>query len=240
MKTVILTVEQRAKYRNRLTNVFPVYDRMVNKANSVLFEYAKAHNGLAQELVHPNVAQEKKELLKVEVKQVCQTHMIEAIQIVKDIKSEYLAEVMPIVDMKQDMVELTLLEKEIAILSDEEFIKYYEENWLDNVISRLCALEIKRRGLPNPMLAKDSYSDDLTKTIDEQLRMTLAIERSVNNMLILPKFAGETKIGVNSPIQWDFIFRQIELVNQGGLRKVTLADLQNPNFGKEYTPIASV
>lgn len=239
MKTVILTVEQRDKYRNRLTNVFPVYDRMVKKADSVLFEYAKVHNGLAQELIHPNTAQEKKDLVKTEVKQVCQTHMLEAIQIIKDIKSEYLAQVMPVVDMKQDIVELTLLEKEIAILSDEEFIKYYEENWLDNVISRLCALEIKRRGLPNPMLAKDSYSDDLTKTIDEQLRMTLAIERSVNNMLILPKFAGEG-VGVNPPMQWDFIFRQIELVNQDGLEKVTLADLQDPNFGNKYVPIVRV
>jgi len=114
-------------------------------------------------------------------------------------------------------------------MSDQEFIDYYKDNYLDTNIVRLCNIENKARNnnkegklfMPLPTYGVEDF---VTSKIDSDIKRTVGMRQIVSSMC---SFVGEidaTGTPVPKMISWDTVFSQVEMRNLHNFVKVSLID----------------
>lgn len=236
MKTTTLSDAKTQSFQYRLAGIWKHFEKLNSEIEKIVNEYGDIWLGVSNNRVHPVMAEESHKKLLLKAQETNKYHTMAALEELFKIKREYLEAVMPSENNKYDLVELTLLEKELSVMTDAQLEKYYEEIWTDNSLSRLVIVELKKRAIAKNgsaeyvnILTRDGYSDDFTKEADELIRFTTAISRDSDNTFC---YISNPVTRMTHPIRWATIFNYIRIKNHSGnATGFKPSDLINPQFG---------
>lgn len=236
MKLREVTTETKAKYFNQVTAITNNYDDMISKINSKFAKYGLIQYQMCQGILDVNYAKQQKEALKVDIKNINVTALDQIIEKLKQIKEAYIKEVAP-VSAITDPLELSFIEKELKVMKDGELLQYYKENYLDTNIVRLIEIEHKARngykdGNAMMPLPEMGVVDDVTKQIDAEIKLAIAMRSTSGSMCVFVGSLDETGTKVPKMISWGAVFEQVEQRNKNSFNKVKLLDFMQSIPGK--------
>ena len=229
MKLREITQAQRDRYLGEARAVTQDYAAMINAIDEDLKKYGQIHAQQKQEILTLGYAKEKKDELRANLKSINASTVDGIITKLTEIKDRYIREVAP-VQSTTDQLELSFIEKELRVMTDTEFLKYYKENYLDENIVRLCNIENKARrrlegGGGYLSLPRYSVEDSVTSKLDELINHTAAMKQFVNMACVFAGSISETGKVVPKVIYWDTLLGQLEKQNVQQNAAVGLMDL---------------
>lgn len=228
MKLREITEEQKKKYMNEVTSITTNYDTMLQSINSLLFQYGDVHYHMTHNTYTVNYAKEKKDALKVEMKNINVSALDRVIATLKDIKARYIKDIAPVTAIT-DTLELSFIEKELEVMKDNEIQEYYKENYLDSNIVRLIEIEWKKRNgykNGNAMLSLPKYDtvDSITKRIEQEIKLAVGLRQVVDSMCCFEE--PTTNEGTNPVmIPWNTILSEVEKRNIPTVTRVTISEI---------------
>lgn len=228
MKLRQVTEEVKQKYLNEVTATVQDYDAMIKAIDAKLVPYGAAHFQQTKGVLSLNYAKEKKDALKVEIKNINTSALDSIISKLKGIKERYIKEVAP-ATATTDPLELSFIEKELKVMTESEFREFYEVNYLDTNIVRLCNIENKARhgykdGKTVMPLPEYGVEDGITKRIDKEVKTAVAMRSTVETMCVFAGAIDETGSVVPKMLPWNTVFEQVEKRNMKSLVRVSLID----------------
>lgn len=228
MKLREVSQETRNKYLNEVTTTLVNYDEMIKDIDLKFRQYGLLHYQQTQNVLNLNYARDKKEGLKVDIKNINTTTLDQVVAKLKDIKERYIKECTPATAIT-DPLELSFIEKELKVMTDKELLDYYKENYLDTNIVRLVNIEYKARNhhqdgkvmMPLPEYGVD---DIVTSKIDKEIKVTAGMRGIVGTMCVFVGEIDDTGSPVPKIISWNTVFEQVEKRNMQKHVKVSLTD----------------
>lgn len=235
MKLREITEAQKQKYMYDITGITKNYDAMIHSINGLLLQYGDIHYKMTINMLNVNYAKEKKEALKVELKNTNISALDQIIVKLKDTKEKYIKDIAPVTAIT-DSLELSFIEKELKVMKNDELKDYYKENYLDTNIVRLIDIEWKARNGykdDNIMMELPKYDavDQITKRIDEEVKMVVSLRSVVDSMCCFeePVMDGGTKPVM---IPWNTVLQEVENRNLSTVVRVTIGDIYQYNISK--------
>lgn len=236
MQTKPLTDAQLQNFNDNLANVWGIYQKLNTSIEKIINDYGDVWERLSRSQLHPNQAEESHKELLLKAQNTNQKYLTDALEHLFRVKSEYLEAILPSVNTKHDILEITLLEKELSVMSDADLDKFYNENWQDNALSRLSLVEMKKRSIAKhgsaayvTALTRDNHKDDFTKEVDSLIKFATVMLRDSGNTFY---YISDPVTRKTHPATWTSIFKFMRIRNHGG--KPTgfkLKDMLNPQFG---------
>lgn len=235
MKLREVSEAQKQKYNYDITSVTKDYDGMISKINGLLLQYGDVHYRMTNDIISVNHAKERKEALKVDIKNTNIATLDLIITKLKDIKEKYIKDIAPVTAIT-DTLELSFIEKELRVMKDKELLDYYKENYLDTNIVRLIEIEYKTRKDHKDSsvireLPKYSAVDTFTTRIDNEVKTVVGLRQVVGHSLCfqVPVEDESTKPVM---IPWTTVLQQVENRNRSTIVKVTIGELYKNNISK--------
>lgn len=227
---------QKQAFNSRLMNVWGNFDKLNKAIEDIVQTHGVNWYNVSEGKMHPNEAQENTDSLLLKAQETNTKHTVEALEELLKIKTDYKNTIMPPSSNKYDVVEISILEKEMSVMTDDELEQYYKENWLDDMLTRLIVVQKKKRALAKhgitagvTILTRETYSDSFTKEIDEFISFVNAIAMGANTRFIYVYNPITKTVFTQS---WEAIFRYIRVKSHNGTKTAfSLADLMNPQFG---------
>ncbi|WP_294170761.1 hypothetical protein [uncultured Clostridium sp.] len=229
MKLREVTQERKDYYENKVVLTLNNYDKMITEVDNKLFRYGAIHHDFCVGKYSLGYAKEKKEDIKVEIKNINVTTLDNIVAELKNIREDYIKEIVPETSTT-DLVELNLIEKELKVMSDSELLEYYKENYLDKNIIRLVQVEYKaRNGFKDSNkarleLPKYDVKDTFITKIDTEIKRVVGLRQVVSNMCSFVGEVSATGSPVPKLIPWNTIFENVEKRNLEKIVKVSLKD----------------
>ncbi len=228
MKLRQVTEEVKKKYLDEVMATVQDYDAMIKAIDAKLVPYGVIHNQQTQNVLSLDFAKQKKDALKVEIKNINVSALDSIVAKLKDIKERYIKEVAPAA-ATTDPLELSFIEKELKVMTESEFREFYKENYLDVNIVRLCNIENKARqgykdGRPFIPLPEYGIEDMITKEIDKSIKVAVGMRQMVSTTCVFAGAIDETGTVVPKMISWNTLFEQVEKRNMQNRVKVSLLD----------------
>ncbi len=228
MKLRGITEQTKQKYLNEVSATTKDYDDMIKSIAAKLAKYGMIHFQQTQNVLNLNYAKQKKDELKIEIKNINVSTLDNIIAKLKDVKERYIKEVAPVTAIT-DPLELSFIEKELKVMREDELLEYYKENYLDTNIVRLCSIENKARhgykeGKAVMPLPEYGVEDVVTKRIDKGIKTTVAMRQTVNTMCVFVGGIEESGELVPKMLSWSTLFENVEKRNMQNCVKVSLID----------------
>ncbi len=235
MKLREITEDQKKKYMNEITGIPGFYDDMIKTINSSLIKYGDIHYRMTKNELNVNYAREQKDALKIAMKNANISSLDLVVTKLKDIKERYIKDIAPVTAIT-DTLELSFIEKELKVMTDDELFSYYKENYLDTNICRLIQIEYKGRkkykdGKPMAQLPEYGVEDAITKCVEQEIKMVVSLRQLVGNVCCFeePAMDGSIKPVM---IPWIRILEEVENRNSSTVTFVRIADLYKYNLSK--------
>lgn len=228
MKLREITQETKQKYLNEVITTVQNYDAMIKTIDQKFAKYGLLHYQQTQNILDLNYAKDKKEELKVEIKNINTSTLDNIVTQLKGIKERYIKEVAPATSIT-DPLELSFIEKELKVMTDKELLDYYKENYLDTNIVRLCNIENKARhnskeGKIFMPLPEYGVEDEVTSKIDNEIKLTIGMRQVTSSRCSFVGEIDETGTPVPKITPWNTVFGEIEKRNMQRPVKVSLKD----------------
>ena len=226
MKMNEVTKEVMGKYLQQINDSITDFKGMFKEIDKYLLVYGQLHYKFAHNEITMAYAKQEKDKLISNSKNAMLAQYNNIIESLKTIRDEYISkELMPSKSTLTDPVELSLIEKELKVMSDAELFRYYEENYMIDSISRLCIVEYKARKRDDGKLAplpEFKPNDDVIKAAEDYISKYVAIRQLISSTCVFISIDPETKSWIPKMIAWDVIFKQIENRNHSSNITTTL------------------
>ena len=231
MKFREITEETKQQYREEVNQAATNFDDAVKAVNKVLLEYGVTHFKMAQNILTVDHATTQKNELKVKVKNIAVDSYDAAIENLKAIRERYLKEFMPDVTPVTDPAQLMIIERELQVMTDDELLAFYNENYADSNLCRLCVVEQKQRkghkeGAAYVEFPEFAPQDAIMNQIDENIKKLVGCRSAASSMFIVTAVAGDIKM-----IPWNTVFHEVEKRNNQSSVTVTLQDFVQKHLG---------
>ena len=231
MKFREITEETKHQYREEVNQAATNFDDAVKGVNKVLLEYGVTHFQMAQNVITVDHANKQKNELKVKVKNIAVDSYDAAIENLKTIRERYLKEFLPDVTPVTDPAQLMIIERELQVMTDDELLAFYNENYADSNLCRLCVVEQKQRkghkeGAAYVEFPEFAPQDAIMNLIDENIKKLAGCRSAASSMFIVTAVAGDIKM-----IPWNTVFHEVEMRNNQRSVTVTLQDFVQKHLG---------
>ncbi len=201
---------------------------MIKNMDQKFEKYGLIHYQQTQNILSLAYAQEQKDALKAEIRNINISTLNQIVADLKAIKEEYIKESIPLATT--DPLELSFVEKELKVMTETELMEYYKENYLDTNIVRLLQIEYKARkghkeGKVRVELPEYNIDDSVISRIDSDIKRTFGMRQITGTMCAFIEKVDEYGTPVPRLISWNTIFEQIENRNLIKHVEVLLTDL---------------
>ena len=233
MKLREITQEQRAKYLSDIQKIILDYQGMISEIDKRLASYRVIQYQQAQNVITLSHAKGQKEPLLVEMKNINAIALDEKVAALNELKEKHIEDVAPVTAITYTL-ELSFIEKELKVMTDQELQVYYKENYLDTNICQLIKIEHKGRSykdnktmLPLPEYGVEDY---ISGQIDNAIHTIMALRQLAQSTLGMQQLDGGALKNVMIP--WNQIIHEIEVRNLSSNTKVTVNEMFNYNISK--------
>lgn len=215
-----LTQPEKQKYIDKMVLATTDFNDMFNQMNKKLLAYSDVHYKMTKDIISVNHAKEQEKILTVEIKNINRQALDQAVTNLQALREEYLKEYAPKKEPTTDPLELSFIEKELAVMSENELNTYCNENYLDANILRLCKIEFKKRN--KIFIEKTNYSDNITNTIDNEINAVIALRSISSTCLAFNEILGDDIRRVQA--SWGPILEQIGVRSARGPQRFNIKD----------------
>ncbi len=228
MKLRQITEESKKNYLQKVAATVYSYTPMIKNMDQKFEKYGLIHYQQTQNILSLAYAQEQKDALKAEIRNINISTLNQIVADLKAIKEEYIKESIPLATT--DPLELSFVEKELKVMTETELMEYYKENYLDTNIVRLLQIEYKARkghkeGKVRVELPEYNIDDSVISRIDSDIKRTFGMRQITGTMCAFIEKVDEYGTPVPRLISWNTIFEQIENRNLIKHVEVLLTDL---------------
>lgn len=228
MKLRQITEESKKNYLQKVAATVYSYTPMIKNMDQKFEKYGLIHYQQTQNILSLAYAQEQKDALKAEIRNINISTLNQIVADLKAIKEEYIKESIPLATT--DPLELSFVEKELKVMTETELMEYYKENYLDTNIVRLLQIEYKARkghkeGKVRVELPEYNIDDSVISRIDSDIKRTFGMRQITGTMCVFIEKVDEYGTPVPRLISWNTIFEEIENRNLIKHVEVLLTDL---------------
>lgn len=208
--------EIKEKYLGMSEDAASDWDDLIKVVNRNIKEYANIHRDFTNGVTTLTYSNDKKESIKNIIINATLSKFDRIVSDLKAIKQLYVDKAAPSTTTK-DQMELSFIEKELAVMTNEELEEYYTENYLNTSISRLCVIERKKRKNNNSMQMSKVFdyesltpTDHVTEKFDEKIKYYASIRQVASGSFVLPYESDEESEPTIKMIGWRSFFNEIE------------------------------
>lgn len=208
--------EIKEKYLEMSEDAASDWDDLIKVVNRNIKEYANIHREFTNGVTTLTYSNDKKESIKNIIINATLSKFDRIVSDLKAIKQLYIDKASPSTTTK-DQMELSFIEKELAVMTNEELEEYYTENYLDTSISRLCMIERKKRKNNHTMQLSNVFdcedlpsTDNVTEKIDTKIKYYASIRQVASGSFVLPYESDEESEPTIKMIGWKSFFKEIE------------------------------
>lgn len=227
MKLRQISDKKRREYLDEVRSVIENWDEFIKMIDGKLRKYGMIHLNQTQGIIGLKLAKERKEELLIDMKNLNVSTIDGIVESLKNVMERYVSEVAP-EKATTDPLELSFIEKEIAVMKENELLEYYKENYLDKNIVRLCKIEFNRRnnikGQSVIPLQEYGVDDFVTKEIDKSIKFYIGLRQFTGASCSFIGEIEETGTPVPVYVSWSTIISEVEHRNMQHNVNVSLKD----------------